>query len=163
MVSFDDAIAVLRANAGFKPNRYGDSYYRLYDTNKGCIQVRVSNHGTELWTWVKNAPVNPSDCYANICIVLSDDGNHTSNTTTDMNIYKKDESGKNILDYDGSIEDFEVIQYVYNLSLISPRNMAIINAMIQQIPTKNEFYEPLQTNPQKHAKIFKLTPINHKN
>lgn len=151
MVSFDDAISVLKDNAGFKPNNYDDSYYRLYETSKGCIQVRVSNHGTELWTWVKNAPINPSDCYANICIVLSDDGNHASDTTADMNIYKKDESGKDIL-------DFEVIQYVYNLSLLSSRNMGIINAMIQQIPTKNKFYEPLRANPTKHAKIFKLTP-----
>ena len=85
MVEFEDAISVLKDNAGFEPNKYEDSFYRLYNTRKGYIQVRVSNHGTELWTWVKNAPVDPSECYANICIALSDDGNHNSNTTTDMN------------------------------------------------------------------------------
>ena len=164
MVSFDDAISVFRDNAGFEPNRNEDSYYRVYNTSKGPIQVRISNHGTKLWTWVKNSPIDPSACYANVCIVLSDDGTHHSNTTADMNIYQKDENGKKILDKDGKripigrLDDFEVIQYVYNLSILSNRNVGIINKMIQQIPTKSYYYEPLQTNPQKHAKVFKLIP-----
>lgn len=164
MVSFEEAISVLKDNAGFEPNKYEDSLYRLYKTSKGYIQVRVSNHGTELWTWVKNAPVDPSECCANICIVLSDDGNHNSNTTADMNVYKKDDEGNNILGYDGKrivigkLNSFKVIQYVYNLSILSPRNIGIINAMIQRIPEKNKYYEPLQTNPQKHANVFELTP-----
>lgn len=164
MIHFENIINTIRDNNGFKSNKHEDSYYRLYNTSKGPIQVRISNHGTELWTWVKNAPIDPSECYANICIVLSDDGTHHSNTTADMNIYQKDENGKNILDYDGKripigrLDDFEVIQYVYNLSILSNRNVGIINKMIQQIPTKNYYYEPLQTNPQKHAKVFKLIP-----
>ena len=164
MIHFENIINAIRDNNGFKSNKHEDSYYRLYNTSKGPIQVRISNHGTELWTWVKNAPIDPSECYANICIVLSDDGTHHSNTTADMNIYQKDENGKNILDHDGKripvgrLDDFEVIQYVYNLSILSNRNVGIINQMIQQIPIKGGYYEPLQTNPQKHAKVFKLIP-----
>ena len=32
--------------------------------------------------------------------------------------------------------------------------------MIQRIPDKNKYYEPLQINPKKHAKVFDLTPNN---
>ena len=166
MVSFEEAISVLKDNAGFEPNKYEDSFYRLYKTSKGYIQVRVSNHGTELWTWVKNAPVDPSECCANICIVLSDDGNHNSNTTADMNVYKKDDEGNNILGYDGKrivigkLNSFKVIQYVYNLSILSPRNIGIINAMIQRIPEKTNTMSPCKLIPKSMQRYLNLRQTN---
>lgn len=146
MIDFDNAIATIRDNNGFKPNKYDDSYYRTYNTPKGIIQVRVSNHGTHLWTWVNNAPVNPSECYANICIVLSQDGKHNSSTTVKANKFK------------GEPYTFEVTQYVYNCTLLTQNNAAIINQMIQQIPQRGEFYDPLKTDTDKHAGVYKLMP-----
>jgi hypothetical protein len=164
MVQFSDAIAVLKANQGFTPNKYEDSFYRVYNTDKGIIQVRVSNHGTELWTWIKNAPIDPSDCIANICIVLSDDGTHKSNTTVDMNLYKKDKNGKNLLGNDGrrivsgKRDSFCIKQYVYDLSILTTRNIAIINDRISKIPNHKKFCDPLQTNPSKHSQVYMLYP-----
>lgn len=146
MIDFDNAIATIRDNNGFKPNKYDDSYYRTYNTPKGIIQVRVSNHGTHLWTWVNNAPVNPSECYANICIVLSQDGKHNSSTTVKANKFK------------GEPYTFEVTQYVYNCTLLTQNNAAIINQMIQQIPQRGKFYDPLKTDTDKHAGVYKLMP-----
>ena len=57
MIDFETAIATIRDNNGFVPNHYDDSYYRVYNTSKGIIQVRISNHGTHLWTWVKKFPL----------------------------------------------------------------------------------------------------------
>lgn len=95
---------------------------------------------------MNNAPVNPSECYANICIVLSKDGKHNSSTTVKANKLK------------GKPYTFEVTQYVYNCTLLTKRNAAIINQMVQQIPQKAKFYDPLMTDTDKHAGVYKLTP-----
>jgi len=123
MIDFNSAIAAIRDNNGFEPNKYDDSFYRLYNTSKGKIQVRISNHGTHLWTWVKNAPVNPSECLANICIVLSKDGTHNSSTTVRNGQWNGNENNPSNKPY-----DFEVVQYVYNCSSLSANNGNRINA-----------------------------------
>ena len=52
MVDFKQAINLIRQNNGFKPNKREDSFYRTYTIqNNRPIQVRISNHGTHLWTW----------------------------------------------------------------------------------------------------------------
>lgn len=170
MVSFDEVISVLRSNAGFTPNQdnviatirdnngftpneYDDSYYRVYKTPKGLIQVRISNHGTHLWTWVKNAPINPSKCLANICIVFSANGKHNSTTGVKPDKYRGNENNP-----DGKSYSFEVLQYVYNCSILTPRDAGIINQRIQQIPQKGKYYDPFETNTEKHTGVYKLTP-----
>ena len=153
MIDFDNAIATIRDNNGFTPNEYDDSYYRVYKTPKGLIQVRISNHGTHLWTWVKNAPINPSKCLANICIVLSANGKHNSTTGVKANKFRGNENNPDEKPY-----SFEVIQYVYNCTILTPRNAGIINQRIQQIPQNGKYYDPFETNTDKHAGVYKLTP-----
>ena len=153
MIDFKTAIGAIRDNNGFTANDYEDSYYRTYSTPKGDIQIRISNHGTQLWTWVKNAPIRPDKCYANICIVLSQDGTHMSTTGVKTNQWRGNENNPSGLPY-----DFEVVQYVYNCSIISPNNAHIINRFIQKIVSLCRFEDPLKTNIDRHAGVYLLRP-----
>lgn len=53
MLDFNEIIEDIRDNGGFYSNSKEDSFYRVYKTQGfKPIQVRISNHGTHLWTWI---------------------------------------------------------------------------------------------------------------
>lgn len=68
----------------FIPNKNGDSFYSIQKrgVDKKVVQIRLSNHGTFLKTWVdreelsdsKTRLFDPAQCI-NISIVFIDDGN----------------------------------------------------------------------------------------
>lgn len=160
MIDFNEAITVIRDNNGFEANKKDSSYYRVYTVpNQRPLQVRISNHGTHLWTWDENAEYVPHRGY-NISIVFmsSSKGYSDSNTTVNMDIFEKDANGQKIKI--GTKPNFEVIQYVYDCDLLTPNNVARINQFIQQIPRYKKFIDPMKSNPKKHAKVYKLTPNN---
>lgn len=150
MIDFDNVIATIRDNNGFKPNKNDSAYYRTYITQGSKpMQIRVSNHGTHLWTWY-DKKYDPS--YAiNIGVVFSSTGEHESNTIVDMEI--KNEEGVVI----GERKPFEVIQYVYNCQLLDISDAALINQSIQNIWQNKGFNDPLADSP-KHAKVMRLKP-----
>lgn len=150
MIDYNGAIRAIKDNNGFKPNKADSSYYRTYIIqNSRPIQIRVSNHGTHLWTWY-DKDYDPS--YAiNICVVFSKDGSHTSNTTVDMR--KTDERGNVI----GERKPFEVKQFVYNCQLLDDNDARLINAEIQNTWKNGGFQDPLANTP-KHAKVYRLIP-----
>lgn len=152
MIDFNNVVSTIRDNNGFVSNDYDDSFYRVYKTSKGAVQVRVSNHGTHLCTWVENTTVNPSQCIANICIVLSEDGKHDSSVQVAENKYRNNNSP------DGEPYDFEVTQYVYNCAMLSKKDAAIINKSVMEIPQKVTFIDTLKTDSNKHACVFRLKP-----
>ena len=152
MVDFNVAISTIKDNNGFVSNDKDDSFYRTYLT-KGTkpIQVRISNHGTHLWTWDKNGEYIPS--YAiNICVVLSPNGEVDSNTVVDMNVY---DNARNIV---GQKKDYEVIQYVYNCSNLNAEEVHKINETIINIPTTRNFIDPFRMDVVKHANVYRLKP-----
>lgn len=152
MIDFNTAINLVRRNGGFIPNKHENSYYKTYVTQGSRpMQVRISNHGTHLWTWYDKG-YDPS--YAiNTCIVYSADGTHNSNVNVDMRIKDKQ---NNVI---GQRKSFEVIQYVYNCQLLDENDSALINQAIQSIWQNKEYKDPLAKTP-KHAKVYKLMP-NH--
>jgi hypothetical protein len=83
MINFDIAVDTIRDNHGFTPNSHDSSYYRTF-TVEGCksLQVRISNHGTHLWTWY-DREYDPS-ATINYCIVFSEDFKHDSNISVDI-------------------------------------------------------------------------------
>lgn len=150
MIDFNTAIELVRRNGGFKPNSREDSYYRTY-TMQGNkpMQVRISNHGTHLWTWYDK---NYDPSYAiNTCIVYSADGSHDSNVSVDMRLKDKQ---NNVI---GQRKSFEVIQYVYNCQLLDENDSALINQSVQSIWNNKSFKDPL-AGTLKHAKVYKLIP-----
>ncbi|MBQ0022138.1 MAG: hypothetical protein KBT29_02745, partial [Prevotellaceae bacterium] len=160
MIDFNSAISIIRDNNGFEANEHDSSYYRVYTVaNQRPLQIRISNHGTHLWTWDEKAEYVPHLGY-NISIVFmsSSKGYSDSNTAVNMGIFKKDANGQKIKT--GIKPNFEVIQYVYDCDLLTPNNVARINQFIQQIPRLKKFIDPMKTNPQKHAKVYRLTPNN---
>ena len=152
MVDFEFAIKAIKDNNGFIPNKRDDSFYRTYTTqNSKPKQMRVSSHGTHLWTWYDKA-YDPSSAI-NCSIVFSMDGNHNSNVTVDMNITDKKDKNKVI----GTRKPFEVIQFVYDCQLLEENDVALINLQIQNTWENDGFEDPLAGTP-KHAKVMKLTP-----
>ena len=152
MVDFEFAIKAIKDNNGFIPNKRDDSFYRTYTTqNSKPKQMRVSSHGTHLWTWYDKA-YDPSSAI-NCSIVFSMDGNHNSNVTVDMNITDKKDKNKVV----GTRKPFEVIQFVYDCQLLEENDVALINLQIQNTWENDGFEDPLAGTP-KHAKVMKLKP-----
>lgn len=150
MIDFETAINLIKRNGGFTPNIREDSYYRTYTTiGRKPMQVRISNHGTHLWSWY-DKDYDPSHAI-NTCIVYSTDGSHNSNINVDMDI--KDENNNVI----GQRKSFEVIQYVYNCQLLDANDSALINQAVQSIWKNKEYKDPLANTP-KRAKVYKLIP-----
>lgn len=155
MIDYNEAIRAIKDNNGFKPNKKEDSFYRTYTIqNSRPIQIRISNHGTHLWTWY-DKDYDPS--YAiNICVVFSKDGSHSSDTTVDTRI--KDEQG-NII---GERKPFEVKQFVYNCQNLDNNDAALINMEIQNTWKNGGFQDPLAGTP-KQANVIPLRTNNNDN
>ncbi len=155
MIDYNEAIRAIKDNNGFKPNKKEDSFYRTYTIqNSRPIQIRISNHGTHLWTWY-DKDYDPS--YAiNICVVFSEDGSHSSDTTVDTRI--KDEQG-NII---GERKPFEVKQFVYNCQNLDNNDAALINMEIQNTWKNGGYQDPLAGTP-KQANVIPLRTNNNDN
>ena len=155
MVDFNQAIRLIKDNGGFKPNANDSSYYRVYTTqgNKP-IQVRVSNHGTHLWTWY-GKKYDPS-ISVNICVVFSQNGECNSNTNVDMRIVNN--QGAVV----GEKKQFEVIQYVYNCSLLDKQDVGYINQAILNIWKNNGFSDPFERTDKAATKQV-LYPVSNNN
>lgn len=155
MIDYNEAIRAIKDNNGFKPNKKEDSFCRTYTIqNSRPIQIRISNHGTHLWTWY-DKDYDPS--YAiNICVVFSEDGSHSSDTTVDTRI--KDEQG-NII---GERKPFEVKQFVYNCQNLDNNDAALINMEIQNTWKNGGFQDPLAGTP-KQANVIPLRTNNNDN
>lgn len=150
MINFDIAVDTIRDNHGFTPNSHDSSYYRTFAV-EGCksLQVRISNHGTHLWTWY-DREYDPS-ATINYCIVFSEDFKHDSNISVDINIKNRD--GKVI----GQKKSFEVMQFVYDCKQISAQDAALISANIENIWKNRKFEDPLKDTT-RHARVMILKP-----
>lgn len=154
MVQFERAINLIRQNNGFQANQNDSSFYRTYTLeNSKPIQVRVSNHGTHLWTWI-DRNYDPSKAI-NYCIVFSENGQCQSNTAVNMNIIQQTQFGKKVV---GQRNNYEVIQYVYNCSVLTPEDTYLINHTIRTIWQTKTFVDPLMNDPIKKAKVMRLRP-----
>ena len=154
MLDFNEIIEDIRDNGGFYSNSKEDSFYRVYKTQGfKPIQVRISNHGTHLWTWI-DRNYDPSRAI-NICIVFSKDGNYDTDTKVDMDLKYKNENGESKIV--GQRNSFEVVQYVYNCQLLEVTDARQINSAIQTIYKNKGFQDPL-INTTKQAIVCKLTP-----
>lgn len=155
MIDFNIAINAIRRNNGFQPNRNDSSYYRTYTIeNSKPIQVRVSNHGTHLWTWI-DRNYDPSRAI-NYCIVFSENGDCASNTKVNMNITQQNEQGQKMIV--GTRNNFEVVQYVYNCQNLTANEVSKINGAIQNIWQTKVFTDPFSNDPIKKAKVIRLRP-----
>lgn len=142
MINFNSAISAIRDNNGFRPNHNDNSYYRVY-TIQGYkpIQIRISNHGTHLWTWLDRRYAPSSSI--NICIVFAENGS----TQSDCKIKKILKRG------------FEVIQYVYNCNILDLNDISLINGAIQNICKNGTYIDPLN-NTEKASQKQILKTLN---
>lgn len=143
MVNFTECIEDIRTNHGFKHNSHDDSFYRTYQVEGGkFLQLRVSNHGTYLCTWIEK-DYDPSLALSNISIVFTEDGKCESNTAVDMGDKKR---------------SYKVIQYIYNCAVLDNNDIIRINNRMYDIITNRGYIDPLSDNETKKAKVYTLEP-----
>lgn len=143
MVNFTECIEDIRTNHGFKHNSHDDSFYRTYQVEGGkFLQLRVSNHGTYLCTWIEK-DYDPSLALSNISIVFTEDGKCESNTAVDMGDKKR---------------SYKVIQYIYNCAVLDNNDILRINNRMYDIITNRGYIDPLSDNETKKAKVYTLEP-----
>ena len=113
-------------NKGFEPNKREDSFYRIYRLpNSKPIQIRISNHGTHLRTWI-DREYDPS-ASINYCFVIAKNGITDSDVKVEVN--KK--------------RSFVVNQYVYDDTKITDDDITTIYNGIIRIPFETKFIIPL--------------------
>lgn len=132
---------IIACRLKYRPNFKDISYYKRYYNGETINQVRFSNYGTCLDTWVDNnyVPSNPSN--TNISIVFAKDGIPTNNCLT-------------------SSQPFTVKQYVYNCEHLELNDALLIIQAIKQLVSTNEFNDPFEGT-LKEAEIHILTTNNN--
>ena len=145
-----------------------DSHYLLNTNRRGRpIQIRVSNHGTYLRTWVDLANgkdsqmrlVDPS-ISINISIVFVDAGNNLTKDCIDPNCDNcaqaicKPSIVKGITSKN---RQYSVLQYTYQSEMINNRYLkSIINA-INRASIGGRYIDPLNSLQLKRAKVKSMT------
>jgi len=136
---------ILNAN-GFEnkdKDKNSKSYYKTYKGEGGKTSIlRLSNHLTYLWTWEKHGKyLSQSN---NVCISLMDTNEEPTmeNCKVDMNIYQKNDKGEK--QAIGTISEFEVKQYAYNVSVLTADDIHIINASVKDFFRSGTFTDPLE-------------------
>lgn len=129
---------------GFTPNKREDSIYRVFNTQNVPIQIRVSNHGTYLWTWV-DKEYDPAHAI-NISIVVSEggivknkdkDNSEEENSSIDVHTVINKQQRK---------RDFIVDQFVYDSQILKNRDiLSIYNSILNTIKYK-KYIDPLKNN-----------------
>ena len=121
----------------FLSNNKGDSFYSIQKRNKEKpVQIRLSNHGTFIKTWVdrealsdsKTRLLDPSQCI-NISIVFVEDGENLTQQCIGQN-----ELGK----------PFVVKQYVYKSNTINAKYLDGIVKAIMEARFRGSYIDPLQ-------------------
>lgn len=126
----------------FIPNNKGDSFYLIRKRSGNLLptQIRLSNHGTYLETWVDKEELgksieklNPAFCI-NISIVFVNEGEGCEIEPCIPQIFEgQDELGR----------PFKVLQYVYNSRCIGNKYINGITKAIIEASIKGEYKDPL--------------------
>lgn len=139
----------------FIPNNKGDSFYLIRKRSGNLLptQIRLSNHGTYLETWVDREELgesierlNPAFCI-NISIVFVDEGEDLTNDCKGMPNCEGCEIEPCIPQtFEGQDElgrPFKVLQYVYNSRCIRNKYINGITKAIMEASIKGEYKDPL--------------------
>lgn len=139
----------------FIPNNKSDSFYLIRKRSGNLLptQIRLSNHGTYLETWVDREELgesierlNPAS-YINISIVFVDEGEDLTNDCKGMPNCEGCEVEPCIPQtFEGQDElgrPFKVLQYVYNSRCISNKYINGITKAIMEASIKGEYKDPL--------------------
>lgn len=167
MLSKEGILRYLNSDKWFTPNKsttrveiadndgniikVAQSYYHHFDNDSGHIEIRVSDHGTYLNTWIKRKR-DPSISLQNLSVVFSNEP-ITSNLTTEP-IYTIDNNGNEVKTY----VYFVVEQYVYRLDNLDVKDFKKVISQIKNLGKDGVFNDPLRKKPSKRANRKVLTP-----
>lgn len=172
MITQESILRYLNSDSWFTPNRsltqveitnengerilVAQSYYHHLSNNSGQIEIRVSDHGTFLNTWIRRQ-YDPSKSLQNLSAVFSN-GPVKSIRKTEP-IRGVDASGKEIEQY----RYFVVEQYVYKLDNLSEKDFKKVINQIKRLEQEGVFNDPLRKKPSKRANRSVLTPTDQTN
>ena len=145
-----------KSSSNFLINERGDSFYSIQKRGEQKpVQLRLSNHGTNLKTWTdrkklsdsKTRIIDPAHCI-NISIVFLDEGNNLTNDCIGQ--VNCDDCQITLCvptTFEGQNElgrHFEVKQYVYESSLITPKDIEKLAESIMDARFSGVYLDPLQ-------------------
>lgn len=166
-------------NLKYLPNVADISYYKTYKMPQGQHnkQIRVSNHGTYLRTWI-DKDYDPS-FGINISIVFTKNGvptndcfidNNTQKPFTDCNpcVVQQTQDGvvckpRQVKGINQKKRSFPVTQFVYNCQNLEMTDIRILEQAIKQAAVSGEYIDPFSKDEEKAAKSITLTPIDSDN
>ncbi|WP_407405141.1 hypothetical protein [Sodaliphilus sp.] len=124
-------------------------YHRISDNCK--IQIRVSNHGTYMNTWVKHR-YDPTLSLQNLSVVFSNRPIEYKKVTEPQQIENEDGSISTVYTY------FVVEQYVYKLDNLSIKDFKRVINQIKRLDETTVFTDPLKKKANKKASRNPITP-----
>lgn len=155
----------------YKPNSKESSYYKIYmDSNSSC-QIRVSNHGTFLKTWIDR---DYDPCHSiNISIAFTQNGvpanNCIINDSTDKPFqdcsscitYQQERNivckPREVAGISNRKRKFNVVQYVYNCDNLNETDVQLLVGAIRRATIHGEYQDPF-INTEKAANKVILIP-----
>lgn len=167
---FTNAIAV---ELRYLPNKNENSYYKVYKDANITRQIRVSNHGTYLRTWIdKNYDPSIS---SNISIAFTSNGVPTNDCLIDPQTNEPFKDCAPCIDHQNQSQilckprqvtgisnkkrKFYVTQFVYNCQYLTSHDVQLLVNAIKQASLTGEYKDPFANNIEKRAKSVILEPI----
>ena len=157
----------------YLPNSKDTSYYKVFRNANLTHQIRVSNHGTYLRTWI-DKDYDPS-ISTNISIVFTKNGVPTNDCLIDSQTNEPFKDCAPCIDQQTQSQQpckprqvagisnkkriFIVKQYVYNCEYLSIEDVPLLIQSIKQSASSGSFNDPFIDTENKAAKCTELTPI----
>lgn len=166
MITKNDILKYLNSDSWFRPSNnpnkipiindngqtveVASSYYHVINNN-AQIEIRVSDHGTKINTWVRRKE-DPTVSLQNLSIIFSNDPIIVKRETQPITV--KDTNGNEITKY----LYFVVEQYEYRLDNLSMKDFHKIINRIKRLEQDGVFTDPFRKKPSKKANRRVITP-----
>ena len=177
MIDNTDITQLIEAQLHYKSNSKENSFYKIYRNSNVIYQIRISNHGTYLRTWI-DKDYDPS-ISTNISIVFTQNGVPTNDCFIDAQTNKPftdctpciDQQtrtqipckSRQVTGISNKKRTFVVKQFIYNCEYLDIEDVPILVQAIKQVYLKGIYNDPFVKIKNKAANPADLTPVESVN
>lgn len=164
---------LIEAQLHYKPNSKENSFYKIYKNPNVTYQIRISNHGTHLRTWIEK-DYDPSYSI-NISIAFTQNGVPTNDCLIDTQTNKQFTDCTPCIDQQTRTQipckprqvsgisnkkrTFIVKQFIYNCEYLDIEDIPTLVQAIKQVHLNGIYNDPFVGIENKAAKPTDLTPV----
>lgn len=135
---------LIEAQLHYKPNSKENSFYKIYRNPNVTYQIRISNHGAHLRTWIEK-DYDPSYS-TNISIAFTQNGVPANDCLIDTQTNNKKRT-------------FIVKQFIYNCEYLDIEDIPTLVQAIKQVHLNGIYNDPFVGIENKAAKPTNLIPV----